>query len=390
MNSIFDIINIPIGWILRFCNMLIPNYMVALLLFALIMQIVLLPFAIKQQKNSIKQASLAPKLAAIRKKYAGRNDKATQQRMQQETMELYQREHASPAGGCLPLLIQMPILFSLFHVITNPLTYLTNFGEAVKGFTVTIGEKAATLAEHFAGGYQEINIIKHLQETPSTVELLQKNVEGFSADALPNFTMFGGTIDLSQSPMDAVAVNGSMFTWMMIIPVVTVVALLVSQVLTRKFTYQAPEAAEAQNNCSMKVMLYAMPLLSGYFAYMYAAAIGIYWIFRNVLSFVQQIILAKLMPVPKFSEEDYKAAEKELLGSNRAKKTSKYAENSGPRPGVRSLHYIDADDDETDESSNAASSSQEKQSADTKPLGVSDSTLKAPIKDDKDTKYKDK
>ena len=76
------------GSILQFLDKITGNYMIALALFALIIQILMLPLAIKQQKNSIKQASLAPKVAALRKKYAGRTDKATQQKLQQETMDL--------------------------------------------------------------------------------------------------------------------------------------------------------------------------------------------------------------------------------------------------------------------------------------------------------------
>ena len=75
MNSIWDIINIPFGYVIKFCNDLVGNqYLLALLIFALIIEIVLLPFGIKQQKNSIKQAKMRPKEMAIRTKYAGRED----------------------------------------------------------------------------------------------------------------------------------------------------------------------------------------------------------------------------------------------------------------------------------------------------------------------------
>ena len=111
MSSIWDIINIPLGWIIKISYSLTHNYAVALFLFALILQIILFPLGIKQQKNSVKQASLRPKEMAIRKKYAGRTDKPTQQKLNQEIMELYQRENFNPMGGCLPLLIQLPILF---------------------------------------------------------------------------------------------------------------------------------------------------------------------------------------------------------------------------------------------------------------------------------------
>ncbi len=100
MSSIWDIINIPLGWIIKISYSLTHNYAVALFLFALILQIILFPLGIKQQKNSVKQASLRPKEMAIRKKYAGRTDKPTQQKLNQEIMELYQRENLNPVGGC--------------------------------------------------------------------------------------------------------------------------------------------------------------------------------------------------------------------------------------------------------------------------------------------------
>ena len=124
-----DFIAIPLGYIIKICYSLANNYFLALLLFAIVMQILLLYFSIKQQKNSVQQAKLAPKTAAIRKKYAGRNDAQTQQKMQQELQEMYQKEKYSPFGGCLPLLIQMPILFALYNVVMNPLRYITGISK---------------------------------------------------------------------------------------------------------------------------------------------------------------------------------------------------------------------------------------------------------------------
>ena len=131
MSSIWDIINIPLGWIISISYSLTHNYAVALFLFALILQIILFPLGIKQQKNSVKQASLRPKEMAIRKKYAGRTDKPTQQKLNQEIMELYQRENFNPMGGCLPLLIQLPILWSLYNVVVSPLKYICGYSAEV-------------------------------------------------------------------------------------------------------------------------------------------------------------------------------------------------------------------------------------------------------------------
>ena len=159
-----------------------------------------------------------------------------------------------------------------------------------------------------------------------------------------------------------------------------------------------------QQGCSMKVMMYAMPLLSGYFAYIVAAAIGIYWIFRNLLALLQQIILSKAMPLPVFTEEDYKAAEREMYKTQVRKKEK--GERDPNRPKVRSLHHIDDDDDEEYVSTSAPSKYDEEEEADEKAEGekvvrevVDEGTrgtklngveIEAPIKDDKDTKFEKK
>ncbi|MBR6676721.1 MAG: YidC/Oxa1 family membrane protein insertase, partial [Clostridia bacterium] len=101
--SFFDYISMPFGYLMQFCCWISPghNYLIALIYFTIIIQAILcLLFGIKQQKNMIKQASIAPMAAALRKKYQGRDDPKTRQQMQQETMELYQKYGYSPLSGC--------------------------------------------------------------------------------------------------------------------------------------------------------------------------------------------------------------------------------------------------------------------------------------------------
>lgn len=344
MSGLFDIISIPLGYILKFCYNLTNNYLLSLLLFAIVMQIILCPFSIKQQKNSIKQARLAPKVAAIRKKYAGRTDRATQQKMQEETMELYQENGSSPTAGCLPLLIQMPILLALFQVVTRPLRYLCGLSvDAIARLKELMG---AALETGSNINFEQINMVNVLQAegvekyVAQEPELLAK-----LADAkLPHFQM--GVFDLSKAPN-----ADGLWNWLMLIPVLTFVFLIVTQLLTRKFTYQPPEQAEAQNSMSMKIMMFSMPLLSAWFAMMYPAAIGIYWIFRNLITTLQQFILAKVMPVPRFTAEDYKEAERQLAGKKPKKKELTPEEAEKKR--AKSLHYIDADDEDAQSSSPA-------------------------------------
>lgn len=345
MSSIWDIINIPLGWIIKISYQLTHNYAAALFLFALILQIILFPLGIKQQKNSVKQASLRPKEMAIRKKYAGRNDKPTQQKMNEEVMELYQRENFNPMGGCLPMLIQLPILFSLYNVVVSPLKYICGFGaEVISNIQAKIYELLTLAGSADAEIYAAERTVRQIDLITKMRELGISNfVDGsgvaITEEILPDFTIFNGMMDLSQIP------SFNNFNLLLLIPLLTLIVTLGSTWLTRKMSYNPNP--DAQNDISMKIMNLSMPLLSVYISFTIAAAIGLYWIFRNLLSLLQQFILSRMYPIPKFTKEDYKAAEREANLKAMSKKQQKKQQK------VRSLHRID-EDDEPDSPSDAA------------------------------------
>lgn len=325
MESIFDILYIPMGYILRFAYSLTNNYLGAIFLFTLVMEILLCPIAIKQQKNQIKQASLAPKTAAIRKKYAGRTDQATQQKMQNEIMDMYREENFNPASGCGPMLIQLPIIICLYNVVTMPLRYICNVPtaqiEALKNVLTGAGMEVSARNTQI----EMINLIRgNVSNYYSVAPALENAV-------IPDFTV--GPFDLSQTP----EISFTPFNWLMLIPVITFVVMILSQKISQKFTYQTPETAEAQNNASMKIMMWTMPLMSVYIEFQLAAAIGVYWIFRSVIQLVERIVVSKLFPIPQYSEEDYKEAERQAGLSERQKKK----EAKENKQFVRSLHHID-------------------------------------------------
>lgn len=123
-SGIFGVFYTIFGALLKLCCSISGGYyLLALLFFTIIMEIVLFPLGIKQQKSSVKQAKLRPKEMLIREKYKGRNDRATQQKVQMEINELYQKEGYNVYSGCLPLLIQLPIILILYGVIRMPVTY---------------------------------------------------------------------------------------------------------------------------------------------------------------------------------------------------------------------------------------------------------------------------
>ena len=330
-----DFIFKPLGWVLELCSKIVGgNYLFAILIFAVFVEIVLLPFGISQQKKSIKQARLRPKEQAIRKKYSGRDDKPTQMKMSEEIQELYQKEGYNPLGGCLPLLVQLPLLMALYNVVINPLKYICGLSDdAVLQIQAIVGGNS---------GRSTMGLLNKINATPFEAF---KNVDGFTEEIynnMPNLNVFG-VFDLSLTPQQCLNAESlkTVAGWLVVlIPVITFVAYFLSMKLNRKLMYQPMnDTNQAQMGCSNNVMDIVMPLFSVFLAFTYPAALGLYWIFKCLLGLLKQFILSKAMPLPVFTDEDYKAAEREV--NSRPDKSAKVAKSGRV---VRSLHHIDDED----------------------------------------------
>ncbi|AKL97372.1 membrane protein insertase YidC/Oxa1 family [Clostridium aceticum] len=113
-----DIIAQPLGALLRLIYQLVGNYGLSIILFTIVVKLIMVPLTIKQTKSMKKMQEVQPKIKEIQEKY--KNDK---EKMNTKVMELYKEYNVSPFGGCLPLLIQFPIIIGLFSVLRNPLDY---------------------------------------------------------------------------------------------------------------------------------------------------------------------------------------------------------------------------------------------------------------------------
>lgn len=374
LSSIWDFISSIFGYVLKFCSMIVGNqYIFALFLFAIIVEILLSPFGIMQQKNSIRQARLKPKEMAIRKKYAGREDRETQQKVSQEIQEMYQKENVSPLAGCLPMLIQLPIIMALYQIVLNPLKYICGLSttaiEQVMNVVKSFPEYAESLANATSSRTIEVmGAVKELINDYGTE--IFSGVEGFSdkitgVDSLPNLSLFGGSVDLAATP------SFTTISWILLVPFLTFAVYFASMKITRKLSFQPTAGAnDAATGCSNKMMDFTMPLMSVFIAFQVPAAIGVYWIFKSIISTVKQFIIHKAMPMPTFTEEDYKAAEREI--GVRGKGKEKYhtktpleeantpAKKSERVGSVRSLHHIDDEDfDDTRERAERAKAAME-------------------------------
>ena len=325
-----DFINKPIAWLLDLCYSFTFNYALALLVFAFFVKIILLPLGIKQHSNSLKQASLRPKEAAIVKKYKGRNDRASQQKRQMEIQELQQRAGYSQLAGCLPLLIQLPIIIIIYNVIRSPLTYLCGL---TKEAVDTVKNVAAGILGGEAAKLDEIAVLANMRGDIAPYS----HIEGVTLDALPDFTLFG--VDLSQTPEFGANI-------LMLIPLLTFGLTFLTSKLTRKLSYQSPVMQQQSSDAklSMTIMDLMLPLISTWITFSVPGVIGVYWMYQSLLGVLQQFIMVKIKPYPVFNEEDYKEAEREVLGKKKKLKTGAKSAKDPDRPRVRSLHHIDDDE----------------------------------------------
>ena len=339
-----------IGSILRWLTntLCFGSYLAGICVFAVIIEILMLPFAIKQQKNSIRQAKLRPKEMAIKNKYKGRNDQPTMQKMQQEIQELYQRENFSPYSGCLPLLIQLPIIMALYSIIIDPLHYVmgqtAGMSQALTTFA-TASRAAGGLGCVFGNTNGSILLLSELKsagvaafESVSNFRFFENSEEIFTAlsgisGKIPSFSIGGINFGLTPS------FSGNLL--LLLVPVLTFVTYFLTSKLNRKFMAQpvANEGVDAkQVACSNTMMDVTMPMMSTFFTFMVPALVGVYWMFRSLVGLGKQFIISRIMPLPTFTEEDYKQAAKEMAGKRTVVKKSERAGS------VRSLHHIDDED----------------------------------------------
>lgn len=346
-NGFFDKLLVGIGKALGWLTGLVGSYyVIAILIFAVVVEILMLPVSIKQQKNSIGMAKLRPKMAKIEKKYAGRNDQATLMKKREEIMQLQQQEGYSAFSGCLPLILQLIIVgFILYPIIQNPLRYMLNTADGLSSALVsyaTSPKAVGGLGMTMSGKGNVIELLSVLNSENikgiADFALLSNGdacLSAFNGLAIPDFTMF--TINVAPVPKLT-------FAWpaviLLLVPILNIAVQIVSMKLNKKWAVTPqPAGGDAQTNASMKIMEWIGPAMTLFIMFQVPALIGIYWLFRSLLAILKQYILKVAMPVPQYTEEELREMEKAEKEIQKAQKEAAKAQNKH-----RSLHYIDDDD----------------------------------------------
>lgn len=340
-NGLFNLIYNIAGWFTEEPYH-VPIIGISVILFTIIVRLILLPMTIKQQKFSKLSGLMNPELQEIQAKYKDKRDQVSMMNMQAETKAVYEKYGTSPTGGCLTMLIQLPIMFALYRVIYKIPGYVTKIRElcggiadkitgsgddwatkldAIKGISVSDSTGRATLID---------KIYNLSPEKWSEVQNAFSSVDfGNAYDQIHGYNNLFG-ISLTQAP-------GWRLSWALIIPILAGLTQWLSvKLMENKNNVNVGSQNDQQAGMasSMKVMNTIMPILSAVFCVSFASCIGLYWIASSVVQIVVQLVINKKMndkDVDEIVKENIekaniKRAKKGLPPVKISNVTSKYVE----------------------------------------------------------------
>ena len=338
----------------------VESVVLSIVIITIIIYMCLLPLTIKQQKFSKMSAVMQPEIKKIQKKYEGKKDQASMMKQQEEINLVYEKYGTSMTGGCLPMLIQMPILFALYPVIRDIPTYVKGVKDVympvteaimnTNGFQKimeTIGEASPVLMNPKAYDYSQadtiVNVLYKFQDStwntlmekmPSITDLAQQTM-----DKVTHLNSFLG-INIGEQPLTQLTAafhNGSVVG--IILAVLIPVLAGLTQFISVKL--QPQPAGDDKDNpmaSSMKTMTYTMPLISVFMGFTLPAGLGLYWAASAAVRCIQQLAINKYLSTKSLDEmikENQKKAQKkrEKHGTS-AKEINKMATTSTRNVGT--------------------------------------------------------
>ena len=332
MMGLFDFLAVPLGYIMRLVYSWIPNYFIAIFLFTLLMRILMFPLSLQSQKKQSDRIRLAPRLERLQKKY--KNDP---QKLQQKQQALYEKEGVSMTGGCMPMIVQMVVLFGIIAVIYKPLSFLSTVPKDVVNAAVA----ASSINTYEANGDKTGGTYKAEDGTEYTVTFenklegntekdyyaelkMMQNMDANRADILfmiEEKTDY--TADEAVAYFDEIAAMRNQFTFgkyslldnpwrgglkdispLWLIPLISGLTAILVSVISQYFNKQGMSQEKMPGQgCSNFMMLAFMPMFSVYISFTVPGGVGIYWICSNVISLLQTVILNLIYNPKKIREQ---------------------------------------------------------------------------------------
>jgi len=329
-----DIITVPFGWLMGFLYRLTSNYGFAMILFALIVQLVLTPINAKSKKSMMKMSRLQPRIQDIQRRYAH-----DQQKQNEAIQKLQQEEGASMGmGGCLWSFVPLLILFPLFTVIREPITYiLGETAEVTQQIIAVVKANAPTLFSN-NNYYDQVIAASAISQYASEISAA---IPGISANTLAgiNFDFFG--VNLGAIPQFNIFSATWAWDWAHIgaflIPIIStgsqVLQMWISQktndsLITNEKGVQDKEmAANSQTAQTNKMMMWMMPLMTLWIGFTVSAGLSVYWFIGGVFRMITDPIMTKhyrkiydeedAIRLQRAMEQDRIEAEKERIRAER-------------------------------------------------------------------------
>jgi len=333
--SLADIVQVPFGWLMAQLYSFTSNYGVALIIFAILVKLILLPATAKGKKSSMKMSRLSPRLKAIQTKYAD-----DQQKQSEAMQALYKEEGVSMGGGCLWSLLPLLILFPLYTVVRQPIVYMLGETAEAAGKIVEVIKAGAAQGTFPAGNFYDQMIAAPL--IPQFAEAIKEALPDISAATLEgiNFTFLG--IDLGITPTWKFF-DASVWKWDWahiggaLLPVLSAAGQLLSILISQKMNnslvtnekgiQDKKTAEESQQAQTSKMMMWVGPIMSLMIGYGIPGALSLYWFVQGLVTTVSDVYLTQKYRkiydaedaerLAKHMEEEAIEAEKERVRAER-------------------------------------------------------------------------
>lgn len=302
----FNLIAIPFGWIMRMIYQVVHSYGISILLFTIFIKLVTLPGTYKTQVNQARMGLIGDKLAKLRKAYPN-----NPQRQQEEQQKLYSEEGINPSSGCLMNLLTLFIIFPVYRVVMQPLTYILQISSETieKAKTLLIDfmtNQGIEKAERTVAARPELLLLKYGKSNPEVFSSL----EGFTEKIAGFKNTFLG-FDLAGVP-SLHPEGGWSFTAVMLVllPVLSAVANLALTLITQRHNRQANP--DMQMTGAMNTMLYLSPLMTIWIGMSVPAGLSFYWMCNSILSLVVTLLLYKYLSGERLKKINEKEKAKQL------------------------------------------------------------------------------
>ena len=335
----------------------IQNIGICINLLTVVIYTRMIPLTIKQQKFSKMSAAMNPEIQKIQKKYQGKKDQASMEKMQEETQLVYEKYGVSPTSGCLPMFIQFPFLWAMWYVIRGIPAYVSQVKDVytplIEGITSTngwqkimesIGEAKPILMDPSKYDYSNTNILidvlyKFQSSTWETLKegfpALQSTIESTMAQ-LEKMNNFLG-LNIAEAPLNLIKDGFSAGAFGIVIAALMIPILAgLTQYLSVKMVPQNNGNTDQENQvaATMKTMNITMPLLSVFMCFTMPTGLGLYWITSAVVRMVQQFFINKhlsKMPMDELIEQNMEKAAKKR--ENKKKVESQYVNEMAQKKG---------------------------------------------------------